>query len=130
MPHKIDVNFDVSVDGQSYTSGTRTFSANAYDSIDHTIDKDTTSEVTISDVLPADPAEVHALILTASAYGEDLKLKFEGGTLSALHHPILLFGGQVSTFLDGPNENLVVKNETGSDIHIRVLVARESSSSS
>lgn len=128
MPHQINISFDASVDGQTFVSNTRTFSASVYDSIDHTIAKDTTSEVTIADVLPADPKQVHVLILTADVYGESLEYKFKGRSLSALQHPLILFGPQVDALLSQPGENLVVKNGTGSDVRIRVLVGRESAS--
>ena len=128
MPHQINISFDASVDGQSFVSSTRSFSANVYNSIDHTIAEDTTSEVTIADVLPADPTQVHVLIVTADTYGESLKYKFTGGSLSALEDPLILFGPQVDTLLSQPGQDLVVQNETESNVRIRVLVGRESSS--
>lgn len=128
MPHQINLSFDATVDGQTFVSSTRTFSANAYDSIDHTIAEDTTSEVTIADVLPADPTQVRVLLLTADVYGESLKFKFDGGGLSPLEDPLLLFGPQVDTLLSQPGQNLIVENGTGSDVRLRVLVGRESSS--
>ena len=128
MPHQINISFDASVDGQTVVSSTRSFSANVYDSIDHTIDKDTTGEVTIADVLPADPKQVHVLVLTADVYGDSLEFKFDGGSFSPLNHPLLLLGPQVDALLSQPGQNLIVKNGTDATVRLRVLVGRESSS--
>jgi len=128
MPHQINISFDASVDGQTFVSSTRSFSTNAYDSIDHTIAEDTTSEVTIADVLPEDPTQVRVLILAADVYGPSLEFTFGGDSLSSLENPLLLFGAQVNTLLDQPGQDLVVKNGTQSTVRIRVLVGRESSS--
>lgn len=127
MSHQINLSFDATVDGQTFVSSTRSFSANAYDSIDHTIAKDTTSEVTIADVLPKKPKQVRVLLLTADIYGASLEFKFKGGSLSPLEDPLLLFGPQVDTLLGQPGQNLIVKNGTGSDVRLRVLVGRQSS---
>lgn len=129
MPYQIRFSFEATVDETSVSSD-RTFKANAFDSIDHTIAEDTTSEVTIADVLPAEPKQVCVLILTATVYGELLKFKFDGGDYSSLEDPLLLFGPQVNDLLSEPGQNLLVKNETGSKVDIRVLVGRESSSTS
>lgn len=132
MPYQINVSYDISVDGQTFVSDTRSFAANVYDSMDHTIAKDTTEKVTIADVLPEEVGDVRVLALAADIYSKtDGKLQYEfgdGSSLSELKDPLILFGDQVDTLLNQPGEDLMVKNDTGEDVRIRVLVGRESSS--
>ena len=146
MSHQINFDFGVSVNGQAFRTGTRSFSVNTYDSVDHTVgalvDPDSgpvePGEANLTEILPDSPGQVQVFVLLASTYSEQLEFVLGEASNRAseefetLTEPIFLLGDQFARRVadDGSDQDLLVTNHLESEVRIRVLIGRDSSTAS
>lgn len=145
MSHSINFDFGISVDGQSFRTGTRSFTVNTYDSVDHTVaalkvHEDGTREpgkADLTEVLPDTPDQVQFFVLLASTYSEKLEFALGdagnrgGESFEKLTEPLFLLGDQFASRVaeDGTDQDLLITNHEESEVRIRALVGRDSASS-
>lgn len=143
MSHKINFDFGVSVDGQSFRAGTRSFTVNTYDSVDHTVDAletidggpDEPGTADLTEVLPDVPEQVQVFVLLASTYGDQLEFALgeassrDSEEFEPLTEPLFLLGDQFARRVadDGTDQDVLITNSLESEVRIRVLVGRDSS---
>lgn len=144
MSHSITFDFGVAVDGQSFRTGTRSFSVNTYDSVDHTVDAlvvnqnspNEPGEADLTEVLPDTPDQVQFFVLLASQYSEKIEFALgEAGnrgseSFEKLTQPLFVLGDQFADRVasDGTDQDLLITNHLESEVRVRVLVGRDSSS--